>query len=357
MFSKNIWPKTSWMEYDVAHVFNKTEETWLRLVKASKKATSLQRGDTNASQWFDSDANLGRAKDGESRSLWTRTQKQKRALSAQQQTVPHTPKRQKTIKNLLDSASKTASAAEATTLILGDADTEKIAPQPIFPHFVKANPPPATYHHCDHDDDEDSNKSMPQLEESSSAESDDVDSSIVNNRDANSDSDLGSEKGAAAAGVKQADTLTGVVISDSEMVALCNIMNQGDQTSSVNLQTLEEVIGRAEQQQLAHFKQHVDNQFAKLNRRLDRVQHCNVVEYAKKNVAAHTEDFEKAFPKLPCKSLQEIEALTTVLGCTTLAVNAVCHLSMNYKSATLVNKFMKLIFRVFVYDKLCAIIQ
>jgi homoserine kinase len=38
---------------------------------------------------------------------------------------------------------------------------------------------------------------------------------------------LGSEKGAAAAGVKQADTLTDVVISDSEMVALCNIMNQG----------------------------------------------------------------------------------------------------------------------------------
>jgi hypothetical protein len=31
MFSKNIWPKTSWMEYDVAHVFNKTEETWCKL--------------------------------------------------------------------------------------------------------------------------------------------------------------------------------------------------------------------------------------------------------------------------------------------------------------------------------------
>ena len=30
-FSKHIWPKTSWMEYDVAHVFNKTEETWCKL--------------------------------------------------------------------------------------------------------------------------------------------------------------------------------------------------------------------------------------------------------------------------------------------------------------------------------------
>jgi hypothetical protein len=30
---------------------------------------------------------------------------------------------------------------------------------------------------------------------------------------------------------------------------------------------------------------------------------------------------------------------------------------MKYKSATLVNKFMKLIFRVFVYDELCDIIQ
>jgi hypothetical protein len=50
------------------------------LVKASKKATALQRGETDASQWFDSDANLGRAKEGEIRSLRTRNLQQKRAL-------------------------------------------------------------------------------------------------------------------------------------------------------------------------------------------------------------------------------------------------------------------------------------
>jgi hypothetical protein len=116
--------------------------------------------------------------------------------------------------------------------------------------------------------------------------------------------------------------------------------HSGDQTSSVYLQTLEEVIGRAEQQQLAHFKQHFDNQFAKLNRRLDRVQHCNEVEYAKKNVAAHTEGFEKAFPKLPCKSLQDIEALTTVLGCTTLAVNAVCNFGHYFPVANVTFSFI-----------------
>jgi hypothetical protein len=49
----------------------------------------------------------------------------------------------------------------------------------------------------------------------------------VNNRDGDSDSDSGSEKGAAAAGVKEADPLADVVICDGEMLALCNIMNQG----------------------------------------------------------------------------------------------------------------------------------
>ena len=68
---------------------------------------------------------------------------------------------------------------------------------------------------------------MPQLEESTSGESDDGDSSSVNNRDGDSDSDSGSEKGAAAAGVKEADPLADVVICDGEMLALCNIMNQG----------------------------------------------------------------------------------------------------------------------------------
>lgn len=108
----------------------------------------------------------------------------------------------------------------------------------------------------------------------------------------------------------------------------------------MNLKTLEEVIGRALQQQLAHFKQHVDNQFAKLNRRLDQVEHCNVVDYAKINVAAHTEGFEKAFPKLPCKTLQEIEALNTVLGCTTLAVNAVCNFDHYFPVANVTFSFI-----------------
>jgi hypothetical protein len=40
MFSKNIWPKTSWMEYDVAHVFNKTEETWGRHNSSSSSSSS-----------------------------------------------------------------------------------------------------------------------------------------------------------------------------------------------------------------------------------------------------------------------------------------------------------------------------
>jgi hypothetical protein len=44
---------------------------------------------------------------------------------------------------------------------------------------------------------------------------------------------------------------------------------------------MEEVIGRAIQQQLAPFRQNFDSQFVKLNRRFDEVEHCNVVDYAK----------------------------------------------------------------------------
>ncbi len=142
--------------------------------------------------------------------------------------MPPTPKRPKTTLPLLDSSSKRASAAEATTPLAGDADTEKIAPPPIATHLAKANPLQATYDLSAHAD-EDSSGSMPQLETPTPpAESDDDDSSSVNHRDSNSDSDSGSEKGAAAAGVvEEADTLTDVVICDGEMVALCNIMNQG----------------------------------------------------------------------------------------------------------------------------------
>ena len=86
---------------------------------------------------------------------------------------------------------------------------------------------------------------------------------------------------------------------------------------------LEEVIERALQRQLAPLKKHFDNQFLKLNQRLDRVEQCNVGDYAKKHVTAHAESFGKAFPLLPCNTLQEIEALNVVLGCTTTAVSAV----------------------------------
>jgi hypothetical protein len=54
------------------------------------------------------------------------------------------------------------------------------------------------------------------------------------------------------------------------------------------------------------------------------VEQCNVGDYAKKHVAAHAEIFGKAFPLLPCNTLQEIEALNDVLGCKTTAVSAVC---------------------------------
>ena len=104
-FSRNIWPKTSWMEYDVDVVFNSTDDTLrkstvcftlrfhkinflhcvhhllVRFLKASSKATALQRGEMDASQWFDSDQHLGRAKEGTTRSLRTITLQKKRALS------------------------------------------------------------------------------------------------------------------------------------------------------------------------------------------------------------------------------------------------------------------------------------
>jgi hypothetical protein len=90
--------------------------------------------------------------------------------------------------------------------------------------------------------------------------------------------------------------------------------HSGDQTSSVNLRTLEEVIGRAEQQQLAHFKQHFDNQFAKLNRRLDRVQHCNEVEYAKKTLLHTQKALKKLFQNSRANHCKKLKRLTPYLA-------------------------------------------
>ncbi|KAK4003599.1 hypothetical protein OUZ56_005356 [Daphnia magna] len=62
IFSRNIWPMSSWIEYDVDKIFN--EDNCLYLLKAAKKARDLQNGTVLPENWFDSDKNLGRSKNG-----------------------------------------------------------------------------------------------------------------------------------------------------------------------------------------------------------------------------------------------------------------------------------------------------
>ena len=89
MFSTNIFPKSTWMEYDICKIFNEKNcrmfplLKWnffyviyfiyilplVGLVKANKKARELQCGLVDPSKFFDSDQNLGRRKEGSVRSL------------------------------------------------------------------------------------------------------------------------------------------------------------------------------------------------------------------------------------------------------------------------------------------------
>jgi hypothetical protein len=51
--------------------------------------------------------------------------------------------------------------------------------------------------------------------------------------------------------------------------------------------------------------------------------YCNVLECTKTHRAVHSTWFDKTFPKLPCNTLQEIEAVNTVLGTISSSVHAV----------------------------------
>ncbi|KAK4030785.1 hypothetical protein OUZ56_024124 [Daphnia magna] len=353
LFNRNIWPMSSWMEYDVDKIFNEDN-------CPAKKARDLQNGTVLPENWFDSDKNLGRSKNGDVRSLRRISNQQKRSIvqknagpveiTTSQAEKPTSQRTKASLKSLHFPPSskrrKTASVGassedfDAQDDPLGNnSDSESLLVQ----NSARKNESLSFIVESDSEADDGAGGKTDNLEAEQVTEPLSVGAQNV------------SERTEGSASTNSLSTPAGDPIADLDLpvsTVVSPIINSDDY-----MKALENILERVVQRQLQPFRKLVLKEFAKIHARLDQVYQPNAIENASRHLVYHAQKFQQQFVTLPCDTLEEVKALNTMLRETQLAVTAVCHLADKYKSSASEHKFLKLVFRVFISDELCDKMQ
>nr|CAH0104941.1 unnamed protein product [Daphnia galeata] len=355
IFNYNIWPQENWMEYDVDCVFNK--DNLFSFLRASKKARALQDGTLVPDNWSDSEKQLGPDSSSPSKAM----------KKVSRQTSPQArPSNEKGVDNQL-TTTKSSIINEIHPPLLDDNQKEnnlidEELPITLPPKKNAFNKKRNSSTSDESDPNEDDSSEIPSHHDSFENQDYSPKSASLHDSYENPSDNLDSSETEANDGVPptngestSVNTLitkdpliddTSSLLQDHQIVLCDNLDLNGivaNRDIALNMVELRAVVESAE--------------FLALNKRLDMTAYSNVLECAKTHRAVHSTWFEKKFPKLPCNTLQEIEAVNTVLGTISSSVHAVLYLANKFKSARVLNKFIKVIFRVFLSDALCDKIQ